>query len=340
MDAEQIRIEADLRGVLDGEVYCHPLYTQMYASDASLYEIAPIAVVRPRHEGDVAQCVKYAAENSLPLFPRGGGTGHAGQSLGPGIILDFSRFMRRILKLEPHEKRVRVQPGLPLAELNRSLAKHKLVFGADPATRAVTTIGSVVAIDSLGSHFLKFGTAGDSLLESTVVLADGERVRLGKHRWQNPQSDSLKLDRLVSEVGQLLWANRTIAKNPPWRGVARGCGYRLEVCDHETVDLVKLQSGAEGTLSIMTDMTLQLHAMPEARGVVLLFFERLELAFRAAAEARRDKVAACDLMDRRLIEIARDLDPRYETLLPRGAEAMLLIEHQGADTIEVRNRLT
>ena len=340
MDADQIRIEADLRGVLDGEVYCHPLYTQMYASDASLYQIAPIAVVRPRHEGDVAQCVKYAAENSLPLFPRGGGTGHAGQSLGPGIVLDFSRFMRRILKLEPDEKRVRVQPGLPLAELNRSLAKHKLVFGADPATRSVTTIGSVVAIDSLGSHFLKFGTAGDSLLESNVVLADGERVRLGKHRWQNPQTDSLKLDRLVSEVGQLLWANRTIAKNPPWRGVARGCGYRLEICDHETVDLVKLQSGAEGTLSIMTDMTLQLHAMPEARGVVLLFFERLELAFRAAAEARRDKVAACDLMDRRLIEIARDLDPRYETLLPRGAEAMLLIEHQGADTIEVRNRLT
>ena len=96
MDADQSRIEADLRGVLDGEVFCHPLRTQLYASDASIYEIAPLAVVRPRHADDVAQCVKYAAENSLPLFPRGAGTGLAGQSLGPGIVLDFSRFMRRI----------------------------------------------------------------------------------------------------------------------------------------------------------------------------------------------------------------------------------------------------
>jgi FAD/FMN-containing dehydrogenase len=111
MDAEQSRIEEDLRGVLDGEVYCHPLRTQMYASDASVYEIAPLAVVRPRHADDVAQCVKYASEKSIPLLPRGGGTGLAGQSLGPGIVMDFSRFMRRLLHLDREAKTVRVQPS-------------------------------------------------------------------------------------------------------------------------------------------------------------------------------------------------------------------------------------
>jgi len=109
--------------------------------------------------------------------------------------------------------------------------------------------------------------------------------------------------------------------------------------DHEHVDLARLQSGAEGTLSILTEATVKVEAMPGARGVVLMFFEKLELAARAALDARRDNVAACDLMDRRLIEIARELDPRYESMLPRGAEALLLIELQGNDVPEVRSRL-
>ena len=340
MDSDQSRIEADLRGVLDGEVYCHPLRTQLYASDASIYEIAPLAVVRPRHADDVAQCVKYAAENSLPLFPRGGGTGLAGQSLGPGIVLDFSRFMRRMLNIDRENLVARVQPGLALADMNRILAKDRLVFGPDPPTRAVTTIGSVLAIDTLGSHFLKYGTAGATLISAQCVLSDGDQVKLERSNWRTPDSGNAKLNNLVSEIGQLLWTNRGVTKSPPWRGVARGCGYRLDSAfDHEQVDMARLQSGAEGTLSILTEATVKIESMPGARGVVLMFFEKLELAAKAALDARRDNVAACDLMDRRLIEIARELDPRYESMLPRGAEALLLIEQQGDDVAEVRSRL-
>ncbi len=340
MDADQSRIEADLRGVLDGEVYCHPLRTQLYASDASIYEIAPLAVVRPRHADDVVQCVKYAAENSLPLFPRGGGTGLAGQSLGPGIVLDFSRFMRRMLHVDKENLVARVQPGLALADMNRILAKDRLMFGPDPPTRAVTTIGSVLAIDTLGSHFLRYGTAGATLVSAQCVMADGDQWLLTKLPWRLQSSGNTKLNNLTSEIGQLLWSNRAITKAPPWRGVARGCGYRLEAAfDHDHVDMARLQSGAEGTLSILTEATVRVEPMPGARGVVLMFFEKLELAARAALDARRDNVAACDLMDRRLIEIARELDPRYESMLPRGAEALLLIEQQGADVPEVRTRL-
>ena len=340
MDADQSRIEADLRGVLDGEVFCHPLRTQLYASDASIYEIAPLAVVRPRHADDVKQCVKYAAENSLPLFPRGGGTGLAGQSLGPGIVLDFSRFMRRMLHVDVESRVARVQPGLTLADMNRIFAKERLVFGPDPPTRAVTTIGSVLAIDTLGSHFLRYGTAGSTLISAQCILADGDQVTLANTPWRVPTSANVKLNNLVSEVGQLLWTNRGITKSPPWRGVARGCGYRLESSfDHDHVDMARLQSGAEGTLSILTEATVKLEPLPNARGVALLFFEKLEMAARAALDARRDNVAACDLMDRRLIEIARELDPRYESMLPRGAEALLLIEQQGNDVAEVRSRL-
>ncbi len=341
MDAEQSRIEADLRGVLDGEVFCDPLYTQMYASDASLYEIPPVAVVRPRHSQDVAQCVRYAAENSLPLFPRGGGTGLAGQSLGPGIVLDFSRFMRRLLNIDRDARTVRVQPGITLADLNRTLQREGLILGVDPPTRSVTTVGSLIAIDALGSHFLKYGTAGEAVISMHAVLADGDDVKLAKVPWQRAETGNARLDHIASEIGQLLNANRNLIKNPPWRGVARGCGYRLEAAlDQDSVDLARLQSGAEGTLTVITEATLQVDTIPAARGVVLLFFEKLEYAARAALDARRDSVAACDLMDRRLIEIARELDPRYEAMLPRGAEALLLIEQQGSDAGEVRQRLT
>ncbi len=340
MDAEKSRIEADLRGVLDGEVFCDALNTQLYASDASLYEIPPIAVVRPRHTNDVVQCVRYAAENSIPLFPRGGGTGLAGQSLGPGIVMDFSRFMRRILAIDRENLTVRVQLGLSLADLNRALAREGLILGIDPPTRAVTTIGGLVAIDALGSHFLKYGTAGSTLITAQAVLADGELVRLGKTRLPDPETGSPKLNYIASEIGQLLQANRGPIKSPPWRGVARGCGYRLEaLLERDTLDLARLQAGAEGTLSILTEATLRIAPIPTARGVVLLFFEKLEWAARAALDARRDSVVACDLMDRRLIEIARELDPRYEAMLPKGAEALLLIEHQGGDATEVRQRL-
>jgi FAD/FMN-containing dehydrogenase/Fe-S oxidoreductase len=341
MDAEQSRIEADLRGVLDGEVFCDPLYTQLYASDASLYEIPPVAVVRPRHMQDVTQCVRYAAENSIPLFPRGGGTGLAGQSLGPGIVLDFSRFMRRLLNIDRDARTVRVQPGITLADLNRVLQREGLILGIDPPTRSVTTVGSLIAIDALGSHFLRYGTAGEAVVSLHGVLADGDDVKLAKVPWQRPDTGNTRLDHIASEIGQLLNASRGLIKNPPWRGVARGCGYRLEaVLDQDSVDLARLQSGAEGTLAVITEATLRVEPIPAARGVVLLFFEKLEFAARAALDARRDQVAACDLMDRRLIEIARELDPRYEAMLPRGAEALLLIEQQGNDAGEVRQRLT
>jgi FAD/FMN-containing dehydrogenase/Fe-S oxidoreductase len=340
VEAEQARIQADLRGILDGEVFCDPLHSQMYASDASLYQIAPIAVVRPRHSDDVAGCIKYAVENSLPVFPRGGGTGLAGQSLGPGIVLDFSRFMRRMLEVDTQGLQVRVQPGITLGDLNRQLAQHRLVLGIDPPMRAVTTVGSLIAIDALGSHYPRYGTAGSHVLKARAVLDDGEQVQLAKTSWHYPNTGSQRLDRIATELGRFLTEHKDTIHSPPWKGIPRGCGYRLEsVLEDDQIDLARLQSGAEGTLTVLTELTLKVDRIPNARALVLLFFEKLELAARAALEARKDEVAACDLMDRRLIEIARELDPGYEAMLPRGAEALLLIEHQGQELSEVKQRL-
>src|SRR6185295_15250062 len=180
MDPQRERIQADLRGLLAGDVFCDDRFTLMYASDASVYQMRPLGVVRPRGLADVRAVVRYAAEQSIPIHARGAGTGLAGESLGPGIVLDFSYGMRRILDTGPDT--VRVQPGVIHANLNRHLARHGRTFGPDPANSAVTTMGSVLALDNTGSHWLKHGSPRRHVVSMEVVLATGEVLELGRHR--------------------------------------------------------------------------------------------------------------------------------------------------------------
>ncbi len=181
MDPERQRIQDDLRGLVAGEVRCDDVFVQLFASDASLYELKPLAVVRPRNTADVSAVVRYAAEKRIPVHARGAGTGLSGEALGRGIVVDFSRYMRRILRTD--ESSVRVQPGVVLSLLNQYLSGMGRVFGPDPANSSVTTIGSVIAIDGSGSYWPKYGSARQHVLSLQVVLADGTVVELGARRW-------------------------------------------------------------------------------------------------------------------------------------------------------------
>ncbi len=142
MDPERERIRADLLGIVSGDVLCDDLSLQLYSSDASVFETRPAAVVRPRSTRDVAACLKYAGEHGLTVHSRGAGSGVAGESLGQGLVLDFTCYMRRILREE--DDAVRVQPGMILAQLNRYLSRSNRFFGPDPSTRSVTSWYSTV----------------------------------------------------------------------------------------------------------------------------------------------------------------------------------------------------
>ncbi len=148
LDHQRERIQEDLRGLISGDVRCDDLFCQLFSSDGSIYEIRPLGVVRPRSTADVAACVQYAAEKRISLHARGAGSGMAGESLGPGLIVDFSKYLRRVIRIDTES--VRLQPGIVHERLNVHLRPRGRIFGPDPANTAVTTIGSMIAIDASG----------------------------------------------------------------------------------------------------------------------------------------------------------------------------------------------
>ncbi len=335
MDIERQRVQDDLRGIVGGDVLCDPITSQLYASDASIYQLTPLGVIRPRTIADVIATAQYAAEHELSLHPRGSGSGVAGESLGRGLVLDFSRFMTRI-KIDPDGSRITVQSGASLAQVNRSLRPSGRWFGPDPVTRSITTMGSVLATNASGSHYLRSGSARDTIESMRVVTIDGELLELGVHHKEDDGTAG-RLARGVAEIRhQYQAAIDARASAPRSRG-----GYRLDdvVSDSGEVNLAKFLVGTQGTLGVIVDAVVRTEPIPAHRGVALLFFHRLDSAARCAVAALSHGLVACDLMDRRLLQIARDTDQRFTEVLPREAEAMVLIEIQGESLGDLYDRL-
>lgn len=347
-DPDRQRLRDDLRGLVDGEVLCDDVSLQLYASDASVYQIRPLAVVRPRSAADISATVLYAGDQGLTIHPRGSGSGVAGESLGPGIVLDMSCHLRRAT-LHEDGSTLTVQSGATLASVNRLLAHGGRWFGPDPATRAITTMGGVIATNASGSHYLRSGSARDHIESVRVVTASGELVEFAQHESEEYLCPASEL----AEESELLFRNQmarglreirnqfaTTLKKQPFRSPASN-GYRLDdfIDESNRVDLAKFFTGTQGTLGVMVDATVRTELIPAHRGVVLLFFRRLDSAMRAAVTALDHGLIACDVMDRRLLQIAREGDRRFADLVPREAEAGMLVEIQGESLGDLYHRL-
>ncbi len=339
LDQQRERIQDDLRGLIAGEVRCDDVFVQLYASDASIYEIKPLGVVRPRSAADVAACVRYAAEKHIPIHARGAGTGSAGESLGPGLIVDFTRGLARVKYIDAET--VRVQPGVSLERLNANLRRTGRVFGPDAAS-GVSTVGGMIAIDGAGSRWLKYGSTRRHVVSLEVVLADGSILEAGREPLQNGASadaNPRKRELIGRLVSLLAGGQELIRGHQPTSRVNR-CGYGLaDVLGEGYLDLAKLLAGSEGTLALVTEAVLATQPLPRHRGVALLLFESLEKASRSVLEVLFHQPSACDLMDRRHLGLARENEVRFDLLIPRETEAVLLVELDGGSQWEVRDRL-
>lgn len=361
MDEQRLRIVEDLSGVLQGEVRCDPLTVAMFATDGSLYQVSPLGVVYPRHRADVVALAKYANEQRLPLIPRGAGTGLAGESLGSGLIVDFSRHMRNIE--EVNETRVRVQPGVVCGQLNRRLRSMGRYFPPDPSGAGVTTVGSMLALDAAGSHSVRVGSTRDHVENLEIVLAGGLCLRAGDEdlgddglpllrsppvseaetevssKLANLEQAALKY-RLVSRLARLLADHASVIAEwqPPLQ--RNRFGYQLRgVLDGRILHLARMLVGSEGTLGLFTEATLHTAPLPAHRGVLLLLFDSVEAAVTAVRLISPQQPSACDLLDRRLLTLAREADPRFHRLIAPESEAALIVEQTGFSPQQIRSRL-
>jgi FAD/FMN-containing dehydrogenase/Fe-S oxidoreductase len=339
------RIRDDLKGLLKGELLFDDLSCVLYSTDASIFEVRPAGVVVPRDEEDVQALVRYAGEHQVPLVPRGAGTGLAGESLGDGLIVDFSKHFRSILDVSADT--VRVQPGVVYRDLARELARIGRRFAPDPAN-VECTLGGMIATNASGARAFRHGFTRDHVLRLGVVFDNGDAADVGRQsRWPIADRRGVgllshatgRLDDVVSSIVTLLEQHVETIKTCRPRTRFHRCGYLLhDVLDAESLDLARLLVGSEGTLALFTEATLRTIALPAGRAVVLLGFTRLDSALRATQLTSASGPVACDLIDHRLLRLARGSHGAIADLVPASVEAVLLVEYEADSPAEAARR--
>src|SRR5918993_1467517 len=168
-----VLLQRDLEAAIDGEVRFDAITRGLYSTDASVYQIQPLGVVIPKSKEAVIRAVTIAAKHGVPITPRGGGTSQAGQSIGAGLVLDTSKYLNRVIEINPDGKWARVEPGVVLDDLNALLRPHQLRFAPDVSSARRATVGGMMANNSSGARSVLYGKTIDHVIEQRVVLSDG-----------------------------------------------------------------------------------------------------------------------------------------------------------------------
>ncbi|MBB4905340.1 FAD-binding and (Fe-S)-binding domain-containing protein [Actinophytocola algeriensis] len=329
-------IIGQLRRDVGGEVMADDYTRQLYARDASMYSITPQAVVFPRDADDVAAVVAAARDHAVPVTARGAGTSLAGQTVGPGIVLDLSRHMSRILSLDPEAGVAHVQPGVVQDQLNRAAAKHGLMFGPDTSTSNRATVGGMIGNNSAGSGSVRYGMTIDHVRELDVVLSDASTAHFAPG---TTAGDGLA-GALHRELPKLLTEHEhAIATGYPrfWR---RAGGYRLDRLAAD-FDLAKFVVGSEGTLVVVTSAVVGLVPKPKRTVIAVGHFTSTQAAIAATEDALACDPAAVELMDRTILDLSRQKIEyaALGTILEGDPEALLFVSFTGDDEHELTGRL-
>jgi FAD/FMN-containing dehydrogenase/Fe-S oxidoreductase len=277
------------------EVAFDNLTRQLYATDASIYQVEPMAVAFPRSTKQAVAIIQAASGAGIPIIPRGAGTGLAGGAIGEGLVLDFSRYNKQISDIDLQSRTVRVGAGVVLDQLNHFLHPYGFCFGPDVATSSRATIGGMIANNSSGAHALVYGTTADHVTGLDIVLAGGKFAKLSADR------ESLPLQRdLVEDLVHL--NSLLIEEKFPAGLVKRWPGYALDRCLREPGNLVNLLCGSEGTLGAIIAAELKIVPLPKEKGLGLLFFKSIAEAMQATVELLDLKPSAIEHMDRMLLD--------------------------------------
>lgn len=327
------RVEHDLASRITGECFFDAGMRDRYSMAASWYKIQPVGVVTPKDADDVQTVVRYCAENEIPLIPRGAGTGLAGQAVGMGIILDFTKWMNRIQHND--NRTATVQAGVVLNTLNQELAARGVFFPIDPASGSLCTIGGMISTNAAGAHGLKYGATKDYIVSLDVVTSHGERVIIN-----GPEKTDLHptLSHLRRSLENLLLPNRQLITSRFPHVAKNSSGYNLvDAITSNGIDLRKLLVGSEGTLAVIVGATLQLSPLPKHRTGALAYFANYELTVDATVKALELQPAAIEVLDRTYFSLGKQLSRDVQRLLRPEAQTMLYFEFEGDELQDLKD---
>ncbi len=340
-------LERRLKADLSGEVWFDRFTRGRYATDASHYQVEPIGVVAPRTIEEAERAIGIARSEGATVLARGGGTSQAGQTVGQSLVVDCSKYLTRILDLDVKRARCAVEPGIVLDDLNRQLKRHGLWFPVDISTSSRATIGGMAGNNSCGGRSMRYGTTRDNVISIEAILADGTLGHFGPigGNVNNVPPILRPLAKDLLAIGER--EKDEIAARFP-KVQRRVGGYNLDALvqgqylGKNDINLAHVLVGSEGTLGFSTWIELKLSPLLGRRAVGAVHFG----SFRAAMEATRNIVhllpIGVELIDRTLIELAREIPifrPTLDKFVRETPEAILLVEFGEPDHEENLRRL-
>ncbi len=333
-------LESELRAALRGRVRFSAHERLLYATDASIYQVAPLGVVEPSDVEDVRRLLEICRLHGAAILPRGGGTSLAGQAVNRAVVCDLSPRFRSLLEFDPSNRLAHAQAGMSIDQVNRELATKPggLFFAPDPATVAQCAIGGAIGNNAAGAHSIRYGRTSENIAALDVVLSDGEALRLAPGAGRaDPRAH-----RLASGVAEIArrYADPIRRRFPKLN--RRNAGYGIDlVLDQidrgiadEDLDLTGLICGSEGSLAIVTSAVLKLHPIPRAKGLMLLSFPDLLAAIDSVNAILTTGAVAVELLDEEVLTAAagnavcREYLDLIEPIHGRIPGAVLYVEYQ------------
>lgn len=316
-----------LRDDVSGDVRFDTGTRALYTMDASNYRRVPAGVVLPRSADDIVATLDACRAYDVPVVVRGAGTSIAGNATGTGIVLDTSRYLTRIIDIDPDSRTARVEPGVVLADLQAAAAPYGLRFGPDPSTQNRCTIGGMIGNNACGSHSVAWGTTADNVEELDIVQYDGTRRTVGR-------IDALHDAGLRDTLTTLVEDNLTLIRERFFPLPRRVSGYSLDwLLPERGGQLARALTGSEGTCVAVTGATLRLVPVPAAAVLLVLGYPDDVTAADAVPTVLECGPLTVEGMDRRLLELARTRVPD----LPAGG-AWLFVEIGGDSASDAADR--
>ena len=343
-DIQVERLKQELEAKIEGDLLWDEMSRMLFSTDASLYQQAPLGVVLPRTRTDLLQALRTAAKYRVPILPRGGGTSLAGQTVTRGLVIDASKYLNRVLEVNPEERWARVEPGIVLDNLNHALEPHGVFFAPDVATASRATVGGMLGNNSAGVRSVRYGRTVEHVLEMQIVLATGEELYLRELNPRELEAKCTQPDRegeIYSTVRDLVRRHRGLIQEKFPNLPRRSGGYTLDaLLDEDHFNLAKLVVGSEGTLAFTIEATVNLEVVPAVRMVAVLHFQRLAQAIDAVRFILKYQPTAVEIIDSYGLSLAR-ANPEASRLVGHFVsgepEAVLMVEFSGSTQAEIRD---